>query len=61
MIVCLDSNILIYYVERHPVWAPKVDGRFKILAAAGDMLTASDAARLECLVGHIFVKERFQR
>src|ERR1019366_8682739 len=51
MIVCIDTNIVIYSVERDPVWEPKVDGRFKAIAAAGDTLAASDAARLECLVG----------
>jgi predicted nucleic acid-binding protein len=51
MIVGLDSNIVIYYVERDPVWEPKVGSRFKSIAEAGDTIAASDAARLECLVG----------
>ena len=51
MIVCLDTNIVIYCVESDPVWEPRVAGRFKAFAAAGDTLAASDAARLECLVG----------
>ena len=51
MIVCLDSNILIYSVEGDPIWEPKVDLRVKGILAAGDTLAASDAARLECLVG----------
>jgi uncharacterized protein len=51
MIVCLDTNIVIYYVERDPVWEPKVDARLKGIVAAGDTLAVSDAARLECLVG----------
>lgn len=51
MIVCLDANIIIYYVERNPVWEPKVSARLKAIAAAGDSLAASDAALLECLVG----------
>ena len=51
MIVCLDSNILIYSVEGDPVWEPKVDARVTGILAAGDTLAASDAARLECLVG----------
>jgi predicted nucleic acid-binding protein len=42
---------VIYYVERDLVLAPKVDARLKSLAAAGDTLAVSDAARLECLVG----------
>ena len=51
MIVCLDANIVIYYVERHPVWEPKVTARFKAFAASGDAVAVSDAVRLECLVG----------
>ena len=51
MVVCLDANIVIYYVERNPVWEPKVAARFKAFAASGETLAVSDAARLECLVG----------
>lgn len=51
MIVCLDANIIIYYVERNPVWEPKVTARLKAVAAAGDSLAVSEAALLECLVG----------
>ncbi len=51
MIVCLDANIVIYYVERHPVWEPKVAARLKAFVASGDSLAVADAARLECLVG----------
>ncbi len=51
MIVCLDANIVIYYVEQHPVWEPKVAARLKALATSGDAVAVSDAARLECLVG----------
>ena len=51
MIVCSDTNIVIYTVERDPIWEPKVATRLKALAVAGDMLAISDAARLECLVG----------
>ena len=51
MIVCLDANIVIYYVERNPLWEPKVVARLKSLAAQGDTFAVSDAARLECLVG----------
>ncbi len=50
MIVFLDANILIYLVERNPIWEPKVADRLKALAAAGDTVAVSDAARLECLV-----------
>ena len=51
MIVCLDTNIVIDFVERDPVWKPKVDARLKAIVAAGDTLAVCDAARLECLVG----------
>lgn len=51
MIVCLDANVIIYYIERNPVWEPKVSARLKTIAAAGDSLAASEAALLECLVG----------
>jgi len=51
MIVCLDTNIVIYYVERDPDWKPKVDARLRRILAAGDKLAVSDAARLECFVG----------
>ncbi len=51
MIVCLDANIVIYYIERNPVWEPKLATRLKTLVASGDSLSVSDAVRLECLVG----------
>jgi predicted nucleic acid-binding protein len=51
VIVCLDANIVIYFVERNPVWEPKVAARLRTLAAAGDSLAVSEASRLECLVG----------
>lgn len=51
MIVCLDANIVIYYVERHPIWEPKVTARLRAFAASGDTVAVSDVARLECLVG----------
>ena len=51
MIVCWDSNIAIYFVERNPVWNPKVTARFKVMATAGDTMAASDLALSECLIG----------
>ena len=51
MIVCLDTNIVIYYVERHPIWEPKVAARLKVISIAGDTLAVCDLARAECLVG----------
>jgi predicted nucleic acid-binding protein len=38
-------------VERNPIWEPKVVARLQALAAAGDVVAVSEAARLECLVG----------
>lgn len=51
MIVCLDTNIVIYYVERNPIWEPKVAARLQALATAGDTLAVCDLARAECLIG----------
>ena len=51
MIVFLDSNIVIYYIEHDPFWGPKVSERFKKIMAAEDSLATSDAVRLETLVG----------
>lgn len=51
VIAYLDANVVIYLVERHPVWGPKILGRIACLRAAGDDLAISDLARLECLVG----------
>lgn len=51
MIVFLDSNIVIYYIEHDPFWGPKVSERFKKIMAAEYSLATSDAVRLEPLVG----------
>jgi uncharacterized protein len=51
MIVCLDANIVIYLVEQNPLWEPKVSARIAAFRAAGDEVSVSDAARMECLVG----------
>lgn len=50
MIVCLDTNIVIYLIESHPTWAPKATTRIGALRSAGDEIAVCDAARLECLV-----------
>ncbi len=49
--VCLDANIVIYLVERNPVWEPKVAARIAAYRAGGEEIALSDVARLECLVG----------
>ena len=51
MIVYLDTNIVIYTVEQHPVFGPKVRARLATVRAAGDTLMISDLTRMECLVG----------
>jgi predicted nucleic acid-binding protein len=51
MIICLDANVVIYLVERDPLWHPRGVARLTAATAAGDTLAISDAARLECLVG----------
>ena len=50
MIVCLDTNLVIYLVEANPVWSPKATARLATLRAAGDEIAVCDAARLECLI-----------
>jgi uncharacterized protein len=49
MIVCLDADCTIYFVEQNPVWGPKVTARLAALRAAGDETAVSDLARKECL------------
>ena len=51
MIVCLDSNIVVYLIETDPTWTPKAAARMGALRAAGDEVAVCDAARLECLIG----------
>lgn len=50
MIVCLDSNIVIYLVESDPVWTPKADARLKAIQTAGDTVAICDVVWLECLI-----------
>ena len=51
MVVYLDTNIVIYTVEQHPVFGPKTRTRLAAARAAGDTLMISDLTRMECLVG----------
>jgi predicted nucleic acid-binding protein len=51
MILCLDTNCVIYLIERHPVWGPKVTTRLAAARGAGDEVAVCDLARAECLVG----------
>jgi predicted nucleic acid-binding protein len=50
MIVCLDTNVVIYLVEAVPVWGPKAAARLAALRAAGEQIAVCDATRLECLL-----------
>src|SRR4051812_23056479 len=51
MTVYLDTNVIIYVVERNPTWAPRASARLGALQTAGATLMISDLARMECLVG----------
>lgn len=51
MIVYLDANAVIYFVEQNPVWWPKITARVAALRVAGHGLAVSDLTRTECLVG----------
>lgn len=51
MIVCLDANCVIYLLEQHPVWGPKITARLSTVQSAGGQLAACDLARAECLIG----------
>ena len=51
MIIYLNANFVIYFIEMIPVWAPKVTAHLTALLAAGDQLAVSDLTRLECQVG----------
>lgn len=50
MIVCLDTNVVIYLVEKKPVWGPKAEAPLTALHAASDEVALCDATRLECLL-----------
>jgi hypothetical protein len=48
VILYLDTNIVIYTVEHHPTFGPKVRNRLGLARAAGDTLMVSDLTRMEC-------------
>jgi predicted nucleic acid-binding protein len=58
VIVYLDANIIIYLVEKHPLWGPKALARITQLQATGDQIAAGDASRLECQVGPYMVGDQ---
>jgi predicted nucleic acid-binding protein len=49
MIVCLDADCVIYFVEQNPLWGPKVVARLAALRAAGHDIAVTDLARTEGL------------
>ena len=50
MIAYLDTNCVIYFVERNPTWWQKIVSRIGQLRAAKHMLAVGDLSRAECLV-----------
>lgn len=51
MIVFLDANPVIYFIEQPPVWGTLALARIAALRLAGDRLAVSDLVRMECQVG----------
>lgn len=51
MTICLDANCVIYLIENHPHWGPKVVTRLAEAVSAGDQIAVCDLARAECLLG----------
>jgi hypothetical protein len=51
VMVYLDTNCIIYFVENNPIWCPKVIARITSIRSANDELAVGDLARAECLVG----------
>ena len=49
--IYLDTNIVIYFVERNPSWHAKVVARLAKARLANDLLAVGDLTRAECLVG----------
>ncbi|MBY0230107.1 MAG: PIN domain-containing protein [Gemmataceae bacterium] len=51
MLVCLDSNIVMYLNEPDAVWTPKAEARIAAIRAALDEVAVCETAILECLIG----------
>ncbi len=51
MNVCLDTNCVIYLVEKNPLWGPKVVARIAAARGLRSSVAVCDLARAECLVG----------
>jgi len=50
VIVCVDTNVVVYLVEKIAGWGPKAAARLAAIRAAGDEVAVGDGARLECLL-----------
>lgn len=57
MIVCLDTNVVIYMVEKKPVWGSKAEARVAAALAARDEIAVCDPATLECLLKPLATKD----
>ena len=51
MTVFLDANVVIYFVEQHPIWGAKATARIASARSSGDDIAVSDLIRMECQVG----------
>jgi predicted nucleic acid-binding protein len=51
MLICLDTNCVIYLIENNPIWGPRIVARLALARAAGDTVAVCDLARSECLIG----------
>jgi predicted nucleic acid-binding protein len=51
MLIYLDTNIVIYFVEKHSKYGSKVGSRLAAAQVAKDAFALSDLTRMECLVG----------
>ena len=50
MTLFLDTNIVIYAMESHPLYGAPARNRLAAAALAGDRFMVSDLVRMECLV-----------
>jgi predicted nucleic acid-binding protein len=51
VLLFLDSNIVIYLVEKSAVWGGPALARFQQLQDAGEQFAVSELVRMECSVG----------
>jgi len=60
-VVFLDANLVIYIVERPPIWGQKATMRLATFRAAAEQLAVTELVRMECLVGPIKVGDTARR